>query len=102
MRLVTVIAADELEVELVTEFKSLGATGYTVLPAQGEGSHGARTSGLEGGNVLLETIVDPDAAHRVVAQLHEKFQPRHALVIYVTSIEVVRGEKFVTQPPAAP
>lgn len=94
MRLVTVIAADDLEPALVAALKGLGATGYTVVPARGEGHHGMRTSGLEGGNIRIEVIVDPETADRIVTQLHQRFQPHHALVLYVTTVEVVRATKF--------
>ena len=98
MRLVTVIASEDLETRLVRELKELGATGYTALPARGAGSHGVRTSDLEGGNIRLEAIVDPATADRIVERLLERFQPRHALVVYVTTIQVVRGEKFAAPP----
>lgn len=102
MRLVTVIAADHLEQALVAELKGLGATGYTVLPARGEGHHGIRTSDLEGANVRIEVIVDHATADRIVERLHTHFQPRHALVLYVTAVEVVRGDKFTALPLPAP
>jgi nitrogen regulatory protein P-II 2 len=94
MRLVTVIASEDIEKQLVAELKQLGASGYTVLPARGEGHHGARTSSLEGANVQIEAIVDPATADRIVERLHTHYQPRFQLVVYVGDIEVVRAEKF--------
>ncbi len=94
MRLVTVIAPDDLESRLIGELKTLGATGYTVSHARGEGSHGVRTSELEGANIRLEVIVDPPTAQRVVERVMERFQPQYGIVLYVSTIEVVRGAKF--------
>jgi nitrogen regulatory protein P-II 2 len=102
MRLVTVIAADDLEDRLIRELTALGASGYTVLPARGAGSHGVRTSALEGSNVQIEAIVDLPTADRIVERMLDQFQPRHALVVYVSAIHVVRAGKFTTAPPAAP
>jgi nitrogen regulatory protein P-II 2 len=95
MRLLTVIAPDSLEEHLTREFKALGATGYTILPARGEGGHGLRTSELEGGNIQAEVIVDADTAERMVEHLFAKFLPRHAIVVYLMRIDVVRPHKFV-------
>jgi hypothetical protein len=102
MRLVTVIASDDLEGQLVAELAALGTTGYTILPARGAGHHGVRTSGLEGGNVQIEVIADPPTADRIVERFHVRFQPRHPLVIYASTIEVVRPDKFITPPEDAP
>ncbi len=102
MHLVTVITTDDLEDRVVRELTDLGATGYTIVPARGSGSHGQRTSELEGGNIHVEVIVDRPTADRIVERLLELFQPRHALVVYVTAIEVVRVDKFAPPPPPPP
>lgn len=95
MRLLTVIAPDSLEDQLAREFKSLGATGYTILPARGDGGHGLRTSELEGGNIQAEVIVDAPTAERIVEHLFARFLPRQAIVVYLTRVDVVRPQKFV-------
>lgn len=95
VRIITIIAEEELEDRLVHQLKELGATGYTVARVRGEGSYRARTSEWEGENIRLETIADIATADRIVTILAERYFDHHSFIISVISAQVVRGSKFV-------
>ena len=94
LKLVTIIAESVLEDHLVREITSCGAKGYTITDARGEGSRGMRTAALGGQNIRLETLVTDEVADRVFDVLHDHFFPHYAVVAYVESVQVVRGEKY--------
>lgn len=97
LKLLTIIAEDDIEDLLVEELKALGATGYTVCPVRGEGMHGLRISGWEGENIRVETIVDPGHAEKIADRLATAYFPRCAMVVYLSDVEVLRAEHFTAR-----
>ena len=95
LKLVTIVAESLLEKRLVEEVKRLGAKGYTITPARGEGSRGIRSVDWEGQNIRLETIVSEEVALRILQRLEEEYFPHYAVIAYVENVWVVRGEKYV-------
>lgn len=102
VKIVTIIAEEDLEDRLVRELKELGATGYTVARVRGEGADRARVSEWEGENIRLETIVDEPTAERIVTAMSERYFHHHSFVLLVTPAQVVRGAKFLGQTPRDP
>jgi nitrogen regulatory protein P-II 2 len=94
MKLVTVVAEAVLEDELIQEVYAAGAKGYTLDRVLGEGSRGVRASDWAGKNVKIETLVAPEVADKLLTVLAEKYFPHYAVVAYVKSVEVVRGDKY--------
>lgn len=94
LKLITIIAEAFLEEKLVREVKKLGASGYTLSPARGEGSRGVRASEWEGGNVRLEVVASPQVAERILERLAEVYFPSYAVIAFTQTVEVVRGEKY--------
>ena len=95
MRLVTVVAERLLRERLLEELTELGARGFTVTDARGEGSRGVRASDWEGRNVRIEAIVAPEVADRIVDHVAEHYFEYHAVIVWVQTVEVVRGEKYL-------
>ena len=95
LKLVTIITEALLEDQLVREIRQLGARGYTTTEARGEGSHGVRASEWEGKNLKIETVVSAAVADRILAHLAERYFALYAVVAYVETVEVVRGEKYL-------
>ena len=95
LKLVTIVAESLLEKRLVEEVKRLGAKGYTITPARGEGSRGIRSVDWEGQNIRLEAIVSEEVALRILQRLQEEYFPHYAVIAYVENVWVVRGEKYV-------
>lgn len=95
LKKVTVIAEALLEPELIAHLRELGATGYTIVDARGEGSRGVRASEWEGGNVKVEVLVDAATADRILTQVAGEYFEHYAVIAWVTDVQVVRGEKYV-------
>ncbi len=98
LKLVTIVAEPVLEPQLVADLKQLGATGWTILEGRGAGSRGMRASDPPGANVRVETIVTAAVADRVIERVMERYFPYYAVVCYVTTVEVVRGDKYAGPP----
>lgn len=94
LKLVTIIAEGFLEEKLIREVKKLGAKGYTITPARGEGSRGVRASEWEGGNIRLECIVSSAVAEKIVNHMAEVYFTNYAVIAYLQDVEVVRGDKY--------
>lgn len=96
LKMVTIIAEAVLEPRIVHELRRLGATGYTVSDARGEGSRGVRASEWEGENVRVETLVGPAAADRILEHVAAAYFEHYAVIAWVTDVQVVRGDKYLT------
>jgi nitrogen regulatory protein P-II 2 len=95
LRLVTVIAERVLRNRLIEEIRALGARGFTMTEATGEGSRGVRASEWEGANIRLEIIVAPEVAERIVDHIAATYFEWHAVIVYVQDVDVVRGDKYL-------
>ncbi|MCS6989549.1 MAG: hypothetical protein NZM06_08540 [Chloroherpetonaceae bacterium] len=95
LKLVTIIADEALERKLVADIKRLGAKGYTVGKAHGEGAKGERISEWEGENLRLETIVSESVAEKILTHLASEYFPNYTIIAYLSDVAVLRGDKFV-------
>jgi hypothetical protein len=94
-RLLTVVTEASLERSLLADLAVLGARGYTITDARGQGHRGKRALDWEhGGNIRLEVICDAALAARLVAHLRERYYDHYAMVLFVQDVEVLRPEKF--------
>lgn len=93
-KLVTIVAEALLEDRLVLELRQLGASGYTLTRASGRGTRGVRASEWEGNNVRIETLVGEEVADQILTHLSDKYFELYAVVAYVQTVEVVRGDKY--------
>ncbi len=94
LKRVTIIAEAVLEERLLADLRELGARGYTITEARGEGTRGVRASEWEGKSVKLETLVSAEVAERLLERLAERYFEHYAVVSYVETVEVVRGSKY--------
>jgi hypothetical protein len=86
--LVTIIGEAVLQnrlINLLTEFK---VSGYTLIPAQGAGSHGRRMGDIAGynTNIELRTLVSSDISDQLMEAL-KPFQETHALIAFRQTVE---------------
>jgi hypothetical protein len=86
--LVTIICETVLQDRLIHLLKTLGASGYTIIPAQGAGSHGKRTGDMAGYNTNIEvkTIVTPEVSDQLLEEL-KQFPTTYALIAFRQSVE---------------
>jgi nitrogen regulatory protein P-II 2 len=95
LKLVTIVAEPVLEEQLTAELRRLGARGFTVTDSRGEGSRGIRASEVPGQGIRIETVVSAAVADRVLAHIAKHYFPSYAVIAYLSTVEVVRGEKYV-------
>ncbi len=86
--LVTVICEAVLQDRLIKLLHSLNVSGYTIIPAQGAGSHGRRMGDMAGYNTNIEvkTIVTPETSDRLLKDLQD-FPQNHALIAFRVIVE---------------
>jgi nitrogen regulatory protein P-II 2 len=95
LKLVTVIAERILEERLLRELRQLGARGYTVGEARGEGTRGLHTMDWEGQNVRIETLVSPEVAERIMVHVASHYFADYAVIVYAVDAEVLRSDKYL-------
>jgi nitrogen regulatory protein PII len=95
LKLVTIVAEPVLEEQLTQALRRLGARGFTVTESRGEGSRGMRASEVPGEGVRIETVVGDEVADRILDHVARQYFPNYAVIAYVATVEVVRGEKYV-------
>lgn len=95
LQLVTIVAERLLEERLLRELRDLGARGFTVSDARGEGTRGVRASEWEGANVRIETVVSPEVAEALVTHVAEHYFQHFAVIVFSHEVFVVRGDKYV-------
>lgn len=94
-KLVTIVAESALEGPIVKEIKRVGAKGYTIVEARGEGSRGVRQGNWEqNSNVQFQVVCSEETARAIMNGLYEQFYEDYAMVAWATDVEILRGEKF--------
>ncbi|MBD3884544.1 hypothetical protein IFO70_22650 [Phormidium tenue FACHB-886] len=86
--LVTIIGESVLQDRLIHLLLELGVSGYTIVPAQGAGSHGRRMGDMAGYNTNIEikTIVAVETSDQLLENL-QPLQSNHALIAFRQSVE---------------
>ncbi|AFY57488.1 Protein of unknown function (DUF3240) [Rivularia sp. PCC 7116] len=85
---VTIICEAVLQERLIKLLQALNVSGYTIIPAQGAGSHGKRMGDMAGYNTNIEvkTIVTPEISDQLLEKL-KQFQGSHALIAFRQKVE---------------
>ncbi|MEO0374692.1 MAG: hypothetical protein AAF329_08725 [Cyanobacteria bacterium P01_A01_bin.17] len=88
--LVTMIGEAVLQDRLIHLLTKLGVSGYTIIPAQGAGSHGRRMSDIAGYNTNIEvkTLVTSELSDQLFDSL-KPFQKTYALIAFRQTVEGV-------------
>lgn len=86
--LVTIIGEAFLQDRLIQLLTRLGVSGYTIIPAQGAGSHGRRMGDIAGYNTNIEikTIVTSELLDQLFKDL-KPLQEKHALIAFWQIVE---------------
>ena len=81
--LFTIICEAFLQDRLIHLLQTVGVSGYTIIPAQGAGSHGRRMGDIAGYNTNIEvkTIVTPEKSEELLNELNQ-FETNHALIAF--------------------
>jgi nitrogen regulatory protein PII len=86
--LITIIGEAVLQDRLIKLLTKTGVSGYTIIPAQGAGSHGRRMGDMAGYNTNIEvkTIVASETSTQLLEDL-KPFQATHALIAFRQSVD---------------
>ena len=94
-KLLTIICESDLEKKLGDDVMGLGAHGYTVTEARGRSAGGERDAAWSpSGNIRMEVICEAAVADSIAAHLRKSYFEHYALVLYMSDVDVLRGEKF--------
>ncbi len=95
LTLLTVIAESVLKDRLIQDLRYAGAKGFTITDADGEGHRQRRMGEIFGANIRVETIVSDEVADRLLHLLSTEYFERYAVIAFLSTVNVVRGEKYV-------
>lgn len=90
----TIVAESILEERLLAVIEQCGARGWTVSMAEGHGPSHHGVSGIEGGNVRVETLVAEDVAARIWSALEADFFPNYAVSAWAYDVRVARVARY--------
>lgn len=94
-KLVTIVTEAALERRLVDDLKRLGAHGYTISDARGEGTRGARNASWEASsNIRVEVVCDQVIAEAIAEHLKAHYYDHYAMILFFSDVGVLRPEKF--------
>lgn len=94
-KLLTVITESALERTLVAEIKRLGAHGFTITDARGEGNRGPRNAAWdEASNIRIEIVCSEATAQAIADHLHARYYAHYGMILFVSDVAVLRPEKF--------
>lgn len=93
--LLTIVTEGVLERQITEDLKRLGAHGYTIAEARGEGSRGVRAAEWEySKNIRIETICERTVAEAIMAHISRTYYADFAMIAFTSEVEVLRPEKF--------
>ncbi|MCA8985854.1 MAG: transcriptional regulator [Planctomycetaceae bacterium] len=93
--MLTIIAESILKERLIHDLRQAGAKGFTITDAEGEGARQRRVGEILGENIRLETIVSPEVADRLLQIISAEYFDRYAIIAYLSTVSVIRGEKYI-------
>lgn len=93
--LVTIITERIFRDDILEKIKELGATGYTLTDATGEGSRGVRASDWEGKNVKIEVVASKEVGNSIIDFIADIYFENYSVIAYAYPVNVVRGEKYI-------
>lgn len=94
-KLLTIVCEADLERTLADDLTALGARGFTVTDARGQGVHGAR-DGLwpSAANIRIEVLCDDHLASAIAEDLQARYYERYGMVIFIADVLVLHPGKF--------
>ena len=86
--LLTIIGEAVLQDRLILLLTQANVSGYTIVPAQGAGSHGKRMGDIAGYNTNIEikTIVQATVSDQLLESI-KPLQEKNALIVFRQTVE---------------
>jgi nitrogen regulatory protein PII len=92
--LVTIVAEIALKSRLTKDLTHLGASGYTVTAANGEGPRNRRAGDVDGGNIMIQCLASRELSVKIMNHLEAEYFENYAVVAWVSAVEVIRKERY--------
>ena len=105
VRRMTMVADASLDGELTSGFLRCGASGFTATECRGTGRRGiAEGSIVTLPQVRIEVVTTPAVADEMLRFLRRDVLPRHAAIVCLETVDVLRADDFVLSdpPPVVP
>jgi nitrogen regulatory protein P-II 2 len=94
-KMVTIIAESALEALIIKNIERLGASGYTLMYAMGNGERGVRKGDWDQNkNIFLQTVCSDEVAHAIMDYLYDHYYEDYAIIAYATEVDIHRNSKF--------
>jgi len=94
-KLLTVITEASIERKVTADVLKLGAKGYTVCGASGQGHRGIREADWDANrNVRIEVVCSEQVARAITEHLVDTYYKDYAMIVLLADVEVIRPEKF--------
>ena len=94
-KLLTIITEAAVETVLLKDIQRLGAHGYTVTDARGNGTRGVRSSAWDSNsNIRIEIVCNEVTAEAIATYVQTHYYANYAMILFVTDVTVLRPEKF--------
>ncbi|NDC63869.1 MAG: transcriptional regulator [Planctomycetia bacterium] len=97
LKLVTVVGEAVIMEDIAEEGMRLGATGYTLAEAIGQGSRSSRNVASTTGpkTMKLEFVVPGDVAVAILTHVSHEYFEHYAVIAWLTDVQVVRGQQYL-------
>lgn len=96
VKLVTIVCESALERLIARDLLGeLGAKGYSICDVRGRGARGEQDARwAPSSNIRIEVLCEPQAAHRIIDTLFERYSQHYGMVAWQVDVEVSRGFNF--------
>ncbi len=94
LKLITIVTEGLLKDKMIDLLHEQGATGFTIIRAEGEGSRGVRATDWEGPNFKFEVVASEEVASKILDAVQEKYLTHYAVIVWQSNVDVLRGDKF--------
>jgi len=99
LKLVTIVAEGLLKDKMISLLEKQGATGFTIVRAEGRGSRGSGATDWEGPNYRFEVITSKEIADQILTAVQGKYLTHYSVIVWLSDVDVLRAEKFVKEDP---
>jgi len=92
-KLLTIITESILDKRIIADFKDHGASGYTMMECNGEGSRGVRVGDWDQmKNTHFQVVCDEKTATKLMKHIYDEYHENYALIIYLSEVELFRPQ----------
>lgn len=91
LKKVTIVAERLLKEGIIEILHEAGSNGHTITACESEDSKGVNVSDWEGRNVQIETLVETDAANKILKVIGERYLQNYSIIAYSSDVNVLHG-----------